>query len=261
MLRLLFAATLAALPIWMAGPGLAQEQSRPSLSDMSDGQRALLRQEIRAYLLENPEVIFEAIEIFEQRRNAASVEADRRLLVTNEQAIYNDGHSWVGGNPDGDITLVEFSDYRCGYCKQAHPELQALLDSDENIRLIVKEFPILGPESTAAGRMALAAFDLNPDLYEALNDSLMDFPQNLTEAFAYRIAGDVGYDTDALRERADSDEITQKLEKNYQLAQALGLQGTPSFILGDEIIRGYLPLQDMQAVVAEVRARARAEAN
>ena len=221
----------------------------------------MLRDEIRAYLLENPEVILEAIQLLEDRRNQAAAEADSDLIAAHADAIFNDGHSHVLGNPDGDVTLVEFSDYRCHYCKKAHPDLKALLEQDPDIRLIIKEFPILGPDSTVAGRMALAALSLDPSLYPGLNDALMAFPGNLTEQAAYRIAQAEGYDITELKDVAASAEIDAQLEANYQLAQVLGLQGTPSFILGDEIIRGYLPLDDLKAVVAEVRARTQAEAN
>lgn len=237
-------------------PALAQQQSRPHVSDLSEGQRDLLHQEIRAYLLENPEVIFEAIEVFEERRNAAAARADQDLVAEHAEAIFEDGHSWIGGNPDGDVTVIEFSDYRCGFCKRAHPEVKQLLEADPNVRLIVKEFPILGPDSTAAGRMAIAANEVNPELYSELNDALMSFPQNLTETSAYRIAKSVGYDIEELKTRAAERDILVKLERNYQLAQNLGLQGTPSFIVGNEIIRGYLPLADMLAVVEREREEA-----
>lgn len=251
--------TVAALAIGLSVAASAQEQSTPSTpaSDLNDGQRQLLRDEIRAYLLENPEVIFEAIEIYEQRRQQLAQQADKDLIAANRTAIFEDGHSFVGGNPEGDITLVEFSDYRCGYCRRAHPEIAKLLEQDDNIRLIVKEFPILGPESIAAGRIAIAALEIDPSLYGALNDKLMSFPQNLTEASAYRIAKSVGYDVEALKEVAASEETTAKLRENFDLARQLGLQGTPSFILGDEVIRGYLPLEEMQARVADARSAAK----
>lgn len=255
-------ACLAALVAFVSvSTALAQDQSRAPVAGLTDGQRVQLRAEIRAYILENPEIILEAIQILEERRNQAEVNADQRLVAQHHEAIFNDGFSHIAGNPDGDVTLVEFSDYRCGFCKRAHPEIKALLDSDPNIRLIVKEFPILGPDSVTAGRMALAALKVDPGKYAELNDKMMAYPGNLTEAVAYRIAKDVGYDVVALKELAGDEEIDRQLETNYALAQQLGLQGTPSFILGDEIIRGYLPLREMQAAVADARAVSQAEAN
>jgi protein-disulfide isomerase len=244
------------LAVALALPGLApaQQQSRPALSDMTETEREALRTEIRAYLLDYPEVLIEAINILEARRKADTRQADAALIAASSEQLYNDPNSWIFGNPDGDVTLVEFADYRCGYCKKAHPEVRELLKRDPNIRLVVKEYPILGPDSMAAARMALAALDLDPANFEALNDALMRFEGQLTEATAYQIASRVGYDIAALKKRAASAEIEARIGDNYALARTLGLQGTPSFILGNQIIRGYLPIDRMLAAVAEARA-------
>lgn len=246
-----------ALAFGLAAPDLtatAQEQSRPAPSEMSEVEREAFRAEVRAYLLEHPEVIFEAIQILEARRKADEQQADSELIARHRDALLDDPNSWVGGNPDGDVTLVEFFDYRCGYCKKAHPEVMALLEQDPNIRYIAKEFPILGPDSMAASRMALAALDLDPSKYGGLNDALMSFEGQLTEAAAYQIARSLGYDVQALKERAASAEIEARIRDNYQLARALNINGTPGFVLGDRVIRGYLPLDELVAEVAEVRA-------
>jgi protein-disulfide isomerase len=221
---------------------------------MTEIEREALRTEIRAYLLEYPEILMEAINILEARRKADTQRADAALIAASSEQLYNDPNSWVSGNPDGDVTLVEFADYRCGFCKKAHPEVRELLQRDPNIRLVVKEFPILGPDSVAAARMAQAALDLDPAKFEALNDALMRFEGQLNESIAYQIASRAGYDIAALKERAASAEIEARIGDNYALARTLGLQGTPSFILGNQIIRGYVPVDQMQAAVAEARA-------
>ena len=253
MRRAIATATLA-LALAIPGPAPAQQQSRPALSDMTETEREALRTEIRAYLLEYPEVLMEAINILEARRKVDSQQAEAALIAANSEQLYNNPNSWVSGNPDGDVTLVEFADYRCGYCKKAHPEVRELLKRDPNIRLVVKEFPILGPDSMAAARMAQAALDVDPASFEALNDALMRFEGQLTEAIAYQIADRVGYDIAALKERAASAEIEARIGDNYALARAMRLKGTPSFILGNQIIRGYVPLDRMLAAVAEARA-------
>ncbi|MEM9099825.1 MAG: DsbA family protein [Pseudomonadota bacterium] len=256
MIRLLASALFG---LYILAPISAVAQSS-SPTDMDAESREKLRLEVRAYLLENPEVILEALEILEQRREMASKQADTSLIAAHADQIFNDSHSYVAGNPDGDITLVEFLDYRCHYCKQAHPQIEALLKSDPNIKLIVKEFPILGPNSVAAGRIAIAAAAIDGSKYKALNDALMRFKGNMDERIALRIAKDIGYDPEALRAEADSDATTDKLNANFQLAQAMGLNGTPSFILEDEVIRGFLPTPQMQALIAEKR-RAAANSN
>lgn len=250
-----------ALLVLPVGSAWSQQQSTPPVSDLSQSQRQQLRAEVRAYLLENPEIILEALQILEERRAVEALEADRDLVSSNYQAIFEDGHSFVGGNPDGDVTLVEFSDYRCGFCKQAHPDIARILEADPNVRLIIKEFPILGPDSVAAGRMAIAAQELDPSLYASLNDALMSYPGNLTERSAYRIAENEGYDVDELRELAASDDTTVKLEANYRLAQTMGIRGTPGFIVGDEIIRGLMPASDLLALIREERRETRTQSN
>src|SRR5690554_6664573 len=127
----MFSASLALLSL--TAPAQAFD-----ITDMSDAERSALRAEIRAYLLDNPEVIMEAVEVLEQRQAEAQARCDVDLVRINAEAIFNDGHSWVGGNPEGDITLVEFTDYRCGFCRRAHDDLTQLLELDGNIRFIVK---------------------------------------------------------------------------------------------------------------------------
>lgn len=226
------------------------------LANMSEADRAAFGEEVRAYLLDNPEVIVEAIQILEHRRMATANSTDQRLIAENADRLFNDGYSWVGGNPEGDVTLVEFLDYRCPYCKKAQAEVQALLESDPNIRLVIKEFPILGPVSTVTGKMGLAAVELDPGKFEALHEALMTFKGQLTEEIAYGMAEEVGYDVEALRDLADSTRIADRLQQNYQLAAALGLNGTPAFVVGDQIIRGYVPTDQLKAAVSGARAAA-----
>ena len=125
------------------------------VTQMSDAERAAFGAEIRAYILENPQLIIEAVNLLEQQQADAAAQTDLTLVSENAEDLFNDGYSWVGGNPDGDITLVEFMDYRCGYCRRAMPEVAKLLAEDGNIRLIVKEFPILGEASMRSSRFAV----------------------------------------------------------------------------------------------------------
>ena len=223
------------------------------LSEMSEADRAAFGEQVREYLLEHPEVIMEAIQELEKRRAVTAQETDRKLVAENADRLFDDGYSWVGGNPEGDVTLVEFLDYRCGYCKKAQPEVEALLEQDPNIRLVVKELPILGPDSVTAGKVALAAVETDRAKFGALHDALMGYKGNLTEQVVYRLADEAGYDADALRALAASAEIEERVQQNYQLAQALGINGTPGFVIGEEIIRGYLPVDQLQAAVEEAR--------
>lgn len=243
------APALTALAL-LAGPAQAVD-----LSQMTESERSAFRAEVRAYLMENPEVILEAVQQLEQRQAEAEAQADLDLVRTNADAIFNDGYSWVGGNPEGDITLVEFMDYRCGYCRKAVPEVETLLKNDGNIRFVVKEFPILGEASTISSRFAVATKQVAGDeAYAQVHDALLELQGDVSDVVLGRLAEGLGLDAEAILARMDSDEVTEVLAKTRALAQTLRISGTPTFVLGDEMLRGYLPADQLEMIVAEKRA-------
>lgn len=224
------------------------------LDGMSDAEREAFRAEIREYLLENPEVIMEAVAVLEQREAAQQAEADLALVAANEEALFEDTHSWVGGNPDGDITLVEFIDYRCGFCRRAHPEIENLLETDGNIRLIVKEFPILGEDSVTASRFAIAVKQLagNED-YKAVHDALIALPGEVSEPALRRLSDAFGLPTENILAHMESDDVTEVIASNHALAQRLRISGTPTFVMQTQMLRGFVPADDMLAIAADLR--------
>ena len=245
--------TLTALMafLMLSAPALAFD-----MEAMSDSERTAFRAEIRAYLLDNPEVIMEAVAALEEAQNQAQAQSDIALVQANAADIFDDGYSWVGGNPDGDITLVEFLDYRCGYCRRAHGEVAQLLESDGNIRLIVKELPILGEQSLLASRFAIAAKQVAGDAeYKVLNDALMTMNGDVSETSLRRLSDTLGFETDAIIAAMDSDAVTQEIARTRALAQRREINGTPTFVMQDQLLRGYLPLDQMQALVADLRSR------
>ncbi|WP_298862748.1 DsbA family protein [uncultured Sulfitobacter sp.] len=233
---------------------LATTAFADDLKSMTDEERALFRAEVRAYLFENPEVIMQAVEILQNREAEDQAQADFNLVSDNAESIFNDGYSWVGGNPDGDIVLVEFLDYRCGYCKRAHGEVAELLESDGNIKLIVKELPILGDASVLASRFAIAVKQIaGGDSYKAVGDALMNFKGDVTMPALARLGNTFGLDMEAIEARMNSDEVTAEIATTRELAGVLAISGTPTFVMQDELLRGYLPLDQMQAIVADKR--------
>jgi protein-disulfide isomerase len=225
------------------------------LTAMTEGERAAFRAEVRAYLLDNPEVLMEAIAVLEERQAAEQTEADREMVAANAADLFQSPDDWVGGNPEGDVTLVEFLDYRCGYCRRAHPEIADLVSGDGNIRLVVKEFPILGEQSVLASRFAIALRQVAGDAaYGRAHDALMTMRGEATPDSLRAVAAEVGADADAVMARMGSPEVDAVLAANQALAQRLGINGTPSFVLGDQLLRGYLPLDAMRGIVAEERA-------
>ena len=242
--------TAAVLSALLASPLAAFD-----MNALSDAERETFRAEVRAYLMDNPEVLLEAINVLEERQAAAQAAGDIDLIRTNADAIFNDGFSWVGGNPEGDVTVVEFLDYRCGYCKKAFPEVKELIASDGNIRLIVKEFPILGDQSVLASRFAIAVKQVEGDeAYSKVHDSLMTLRGEITEASLSDLSEEMGFTTKAVFDAMNSPEIKAMIDANRALAQRLQINGTPSFVFESELLRGYVPLDGMRGVVSQIRS-------
>ena len=182
---------------------------------------------------------------------------DEQLLSQLSPEIFNDGVSFVGGNPDGDITIVEFLDYRCGYCRRAHADMAKLLKADGNVRWVVKEFPILGPDSDLAAKLAVATLQhYGSDAYYRLHNVLMEYKGPVNDATLGRIAANAGIDVGPILARINSAAVSDHIGRMHALGQQLGVTGTPAFVIEDTILRGYLPLADMQNIVAEIRANA-----
>lgn len=224
------------------------------LNAMSESERAAFGEAVREYILENPELIIEAVNLLEQQQAAAESMQDDELVTANLDELQNDGYSWVGGNPDGDITLVEFMDYRCGYCRRAAPEVEQLMAEDGNIRLVVKEFPILGEASMLSSRFAVATRMVAGDkAYKQVHDALIGFTGEPNEVSLRRLSEGLGLNADAIMDKMDDEEITYELAQTRALAQRMKISGTPTFVLQNELLRGYLPADQMSIIIEEIR--------
>lgn len=240
---------LLSTALLMASPAVSLD-----LNAMSDVEKSQFNDAVRTYLLDNPEVLLEAMDVLESRSAAAQAAGDDTLIQVNADALFNDDASFVGGNPDGDITIVEFLDYRCGYCRKAHDEVAELLESDGNIRLIVKELPILGEDSVVASRFAIATLRIaGADAYHAMNDTLMTTNKPMAPAILAAMAVDAGLDGDAIVAEMNSDVVSDIILQNRQLAQRMQINGTPSFVFENQMLRGYVPLDGMRQLVDELR--------
>lgn len=247
------AAAALSLAVLTGHGASAQDAFDPAA--MSDSQREAFGEAVRDYLLSNPQIIMEAVAVLEQRESNMQAQTDEALVSNNADAIFDDGYSWVGGNPDGDITVVEFMDYRCSYCRRAAPEVAQLMESDGDIRLILKEFPILGEASMISSRFAIATqIVAGDDAYKAVHDALMALEGEPTDAVLARLANTFGLDSEAIMAEMDSDEVTRRIAETRALAQALQINGTPTFVFGDQLVRGFAPLDVMQQIVADERA-------
>jgi len=192
---------------FVTGPAAALD-----LAAMSEAERAAFRAEVRAYLLDNPEVLMEAIAVLEDRQRGAEAVADQAMVQANAGALFDDGFSWVGGNPEGDITMVEFMDYRCSYCKRAFPEVEDLLSADGNIRFVVKELPILGPQSVMAAQFAVAVQQLHGEqAYKGVHDALMQLQGEINAQSLGRMANGFGLDAAPIMARMEGPEVAAVL--------------------------------------------------
>ncbi|MCU0903072.1 MAG: DsbA family protein [Tabrizicola sp.] len=222
---------------------------------MTEAERTAFREEVRAYLLDNPEVLIEAMDVLQAREEEAARIRDVQMVATHNDVIFNNPHDWVGGNPNGDITLVEFMDYRCGYCRQAYAEVEELIKTDGNIRFVVKEFPILGEASLMSAQFAIAVRQLHGDeAYASVHDTLMTLRGEPNAETLSRLASDLGLDPEPILDRMSKPEVMQVIQDNHRLAEEMEITGTPAFVLKDMVMRGYAPVEVMREFVAEARS-------
>lgn len=202
-------------------------------------------------ILENPEIVMEAVAILQAREQEEQAASAAAAMSENEELLMNDPLAEVFGNPDGDVTMVEFFDYNCGYCRDSSPTVAALLASDPNLRIVMREFPILGEGSVEAARAALAARKQNG--YEAFHWALMEMKGQAQLASVLKLAREQGLDVDRLQADMEAPEIDAHIANSMSLAQALGINGTPSFVVGNTLVPGALPLEQLQELIAQER--------
>jgi len=239
------AATLAAL---FAVVGIAAQASAQQNETLTD--QAKTEQIIHDYLLAHPEVIVEAIAKYQAQQEKATAEKQARALIDRREELTRAPDSPVLGNPNGNVTIVEFFDYRCPYCKSVAAFID-MFEKDGNVRLVLKEFPILGPDSEFAAKAALAA--RKQDKYRDFHLAMMNFKGKMTSEDVRQLAAKVGIDVARLEQDMQDPAIVDTINRNYELAQALGIKGTPAFVIGDQLIPGVISAEDMQKRIAAVR--------
>jgi protein-disulfide isomerase len=200
---------------------------------------------------ENPSIIMEAVEILRARDAEAQAAAQSDVLSNNRQILENDPNAPVLGNPDGDVTVVEFFDYNCPYCRRAKPAIQELLAFDPNVRLVYREWPILGDGSVFAAKAALAS--RNQGKYEEFHWAMMGMTGRAEEASVLRIAKEIGLDIEQLQADMESAEIEEHIQTSMRLTQSLGFSGTPSFVIGNNLVPGLVESAELIRLVEETR--------
>lgn len=215
-------------------------------------QQEEVRKLVRDTLLKNPEILMEAMEILQRKQELARQNQQKEALRTlTSQNLIEGPVTPIGGNPEGDVTIVEFFDYLCGYCKRAFPGIMEVINSDKNVRYVFKEFAILRPESEIAARAALAAGMQGK--YMEMHTAMMTIRGRLSEDKIFKTAENVGLDTAKLKTDMSSAPVNAEIQSTRELAQSLGISGTPAFIIGEQIIPGAVPPQVLREAIQNVR--------
>ncbi len=215
--------------------------------------RKAIEQVVREYLNNNPEILVDALKSLREKQEGKQKARSQTVLTSRRPELENDPATPFGGNIKGNVTVVEFVDYQCGYCKRVRPVVEELLRGDGNIRIVFKELPILGAPSVIAARAALAAWKQSHGGYNKFHFALMATKGKLSEDRIMAVAAKSGLDVERLRRDMAAPEIDEALQKNFRLAEDLGIRGTPAFVIGKRLVPGAIDLKAFQKLIAEAR--------
>ncbi len=207
---------------------------------------------VHDYLLREPEVIYQAIQELQKRQQTAETARQQAMIAQHGDAIFRSADDPVAGNVDGNVTLVEFFDYHCGYCRSMTSGLQTLIGSDRQLRFVFKDIPILGPDSVTAAKAAIAASKLDPAKYYDLHLALMQ-SKDLSRDTVLNAAAAQGYDRDKLAAEMEQPWVKARIDANLALAEQLGINGTPSFVIGNTLIPGAVDVNRLAQLVSDER--------
>ena len=234
---------------------LAWAVTSPARAEMNADDKREIERIVRDYILQNPEVVEKALIALETQRREAKAAEQAGKITEMKDTILNSDHQAVLGNPDGRVTLVEFFDYNCGYCKRALNDMLALMESNPDLRVVMKEFPILSEGSVEAARISIAVKDINPDLYLDYHRELLSRGGQANLQKAISVAKELGLDTEALQTAAEDGSVTENIQEVRQIAQALGISGTPSYVVGGEMVPGAIGFDRLQTMIQEAAAK------
>ncbi len=237
-------AGVALLALLFAAPSMAADP-------LSNAQKDEVRKLVREYIMQNPEIIRDAVTALQEKEERATEAKQADALKKNKDQIYSAADGTILGNPKGDVTLVEFFDYNCGYCKQMFPAMLDAIKQDGKVRLIVKEFPILGPMSLTASRAALAS--RKQDKYAAFHTALMSHKSALSEGAIFQLAKDAGLDTKKLEADMKAPEVDAVIKANHALAESMNIEGTPALFVGDTFVNGAVDKARLAELIASAR--------
>jgi protein-disulfide isomerase len=239
-----------------AAVSLALVGAAPAVAEsFSADQREEIGKIVKDYLLTHPEVMQDVMAELEKRQQAAETEKHRGAIVENKATLFSSPHQVVLGNPQGSVTMVEFFDYNCGYCKRAMSDMLDLIKNDSNLKFVLKEFPVLGEGSVDAARVAVAARmqDSSGKKYIEFHQKLLGGRGAADKMRALAVAKEVGFDMPRLERDMGSDEVKKTIDENMKLAEALGVNGTPSYVVGQEVVVGAVGLDALREKLSAER--------
>lgn len=240
-----FALTLAGMACVISSlPAMAAEPLT------KDEVRAIVRE----YIMENPKVILQSMDAMRAREEEERRAQQAQNLKSKQEELTKSPTSPVVGNPEGDVTVVEFFDYNCGYCHRVVPTLTKLIDEDKNVRLVLKEFPILSPQSDLAAKIAMAVWQVEKAKYWDVHNAFMKFSGPKEKESLLKLVAEAGVDRAKVEAKIDSKEIAEALEANQKLAVDLGIRGTPAFVVGTELVPGAVSFESLKKLVEDARA-------
>ena len=222
---------------------------------VSPQQRTEIEKIVREYLLAHPEVLQEAMAELEKKQQVAEAEKARSAIKTHSDALFNSPRQVTLGNPQGDVTFVEFFDYNCGYCKRALTDMMELMGKDAKLKVVLKEFPVLGPASVEVAQVGVAVRmqDKTGKKYLEFHQKLLTGRGQVDKAKALAAAKEIGLDMARLDKDLKSDEIAKTLEESMKLAEALGLNGTPSYVINNDVVIGAVGLAALSQKIQAAR--------
>ena len=238
------AAAVLALSMGVAAPAMALDAK----------QKEEIGQFIKEYLIQNPEIMLDVQNALQAKQEAQRTQASSEAVAANKKAIFSDAGDMILGNPKGDVTVVEFFDYNCGYCKHALSDMNDIIGSDKNVRFVLKELPRLGPDSMAAHKVSAAFKALGPEKSGDFHRALLGGDVRATEERAIEVATSLGVSEGALRKQMTDKPNDDAVKQVYQLAGSLGITGTPSYVIGNEAVFGAVGSETLQEKIDNVRS-------
>ncbi len=232
-----------------------EEQEQTQGTEVVSGVSAEeIEKTVAQFLKDNPYVIVQAFQAAKQQEADKEREQSEQAIKLRKQEINNDPYTPFTGNPDGDVTIVKFSDYNCGFCKRVVPDIITLLEEDKNIKFVVKDFPILGPRSIENSKAAIAVFKIAPEKWWEFHMAMLKRSPNTNDQLL-ALAGSVGVDMAQLQEEMKKPEYQKQIDKNLALGSAIGVRGTPAFVINGEFIRGAVGLDVFKDRIAAAREK------